>query len=215
MLLGNRQVDILGIGILKEVSYVVIDGWGLPAAQAAPGIFGVVVLTRAAASGSCGTAISVVGVIGQILDLGTPCHGTGGTVCRRINRTVIIHRVTITLGIHSLTLELARYAVGCNVEVQGDGRFLTVDPAALGRDDNHTVAGTHTVQGACGLTLEHVDALDVIRVQVNRAVGIISTRHTLTCREVGRRGDGHTVNYIQRSVVAAERTGTTNHDLGR
>ena len=102
-----------------------------------------------------------------------------------MDSSVIVHVQTITLRVHGLALKLARHAVGSDIEIDADGRSLTVDTATLGGNDNDTIAGAHTVKRTGGLSLQHVDALDVIGVQVNRTVGIIGTGNTLSCREVG------------------------------
>ena len=63
---------------------------------------------------------------------------------------------------------------------------------ALGRDNNHTVSGTRTVDGSRRSILQHLDGLDVGRVE---RVEILSRCHT--------------VNHVER-VASVHRTHTTN-----
>ena len=120
----------------------------------------------------------------------------------------------ITLGELGLDLRNRGNGGESHVGVKGDDRLSTGDIlTALGGDDDHTVAGAHTVQGGSGLTLQDVDALNVVRVDIQGAVGIVGTSHGTARGDVGRRGDRHTVDHIQRRVVAGEGTGTTDGDL--
>ena len=105
MLLSNGQIDILSVSVLKEVAQVIIDLRSLPAAQTTPCILGVVVLASAATTRSCGTAKSVIGILGKVNDLGTPSHGASWVVTRYSAVTILIK--VVTLSIHVLTLKLA------------------------------------------------------------------------------------------------------------
>ena len=67
--------------------------------------------------------------------------------------------------------------------------FLT----ALGRDDNHTIGGTRTIDSTCRSVLQHLDGLNIVR------------------REIANRGThGHAVDDIQRSLVSVQGTDTTD-----
>ena len=67
--------------------------------------------------------------------------------------------------------------------------------AALGGDEDDTVGSTCTVDGARGSVLQHLDALDVARVQI-----------------VDAALDGHTINDVER-VAVVDGSDTTDTNL--
>ena len=102
-----------------------------------------------------------------------------------------------------------------HVGAQRNDRLAAADVlAALGGDDDDTVAGAHAVQGGSGLAFQDVDALDVVRVDIQRTGGVVGTGDAVVRVHVRGRGDRHAVHDVQRRIVAGEGTGTTDGDLG-
>ena len=117
---------------------------------------------------------SVLGVIGQISDLRSPCRRRTGVVCT----------LAATLCVDILVLVLATQGLGTDVGREGDHRLSCVLATTLGRNDDHTVRSTDTIKCGCSLTLQDVDALNVLGVDINTTVGEVGTCYRVTCREV-------------------------------
>ena len=74
-------------------------------------------------------------------------------------------------------LVLAAQRLGTHVGREGDHGLGSILAAALGGDDDHTVRSTDTVQGRSSLTLQDVDALNILGVDINTTVGEVGTCH--------------------------------------
>ena len=72
-------------------------------------------------------------------------------------------------------LEFARYTFCTEVGRYCNHRFVGLERAAFCSDDNNTIGSTDTIEGRGGLTFEHVDALDVLGVDIDGAVGDVGT----------------------------------------
>ena len=93
--------------------------------------------------------------------------------------------------------------------------------ALFGRNEDHAVGGLTAVQGGGRGTLEDRDALDILGVEVRNAVAAIAVPgigHTAYGRVGllgGRIENGHTVDHIERLVVAGDRPHAADAYLGR
>ena len=123
----------------------------------------------------------VLAIGSKTIATGQRCIGIGSCMTKIITVLVGIHNVISAAG-NPVNAEVALI-----VHLQGLV-FLT----ALGRDDNHTVGSTRTVDSTCRSVLQHLNGLDVVRREV-----------TDSCTH------GHTVNDIERSSTS-ERTDTTD-----
>ena len=93
--------------------------------------------------------------------------------------------------------------------------------ALFGRNEDHAVGGLTAVQGGGRGTLEDRDALDILGVEVRNAVAAIAVPgigHTAYGRVGllgGRIENRHTVDHIERLVVAGDRPHAADAYLGR
>ena len=148
---------------------------------------------------------SISRVISQLRDQRSP---------RGLSSRLIL--TTWTLGISWLQLRLAWHLVHTQRRGKRDLRFALLSVlTALCRYNDHTVRSSHTVEGGSGLTFQDIDALDVIRINIEGAVGIIRSWGRVTCVIIRRRSDWHTIHHIERSIVARKRTWSTDGHLGR
>ena len=85
----------------------------------------------------------------------------------------------------------------------------------LSGNDDDTIAGAHTVKGRCSLSLKDVYALNVIGIYVKCTAWVVWTGNGFIGINIGGRCDRHTVNHIERSVVAVKWTGTADNYLWR
>ena len=93
--------------------------------------------------------------------------------------------------------------------------------ALFGRNEDHAVGGLTAVQGGGRGTLEDRDALDILGIEVRDAVAAVAVPcigHTAYGRIGllgGRIENGHTVDHIERLVVAGDRPHAADAYLGR
>ena len=79
-------------------------------------------------------------------------------------------------------------------------------------DDNHTVGTTGTVDGCGRYIFQHLDALDVGRIQKGQRVERrITARGSRTCR-CGIVIDNETINHVQRLIATRDGVTTTDAD---
>ena len=70
-------------------------------------------------------------------------------------------------GIHIEVIVIVHVAVLLQAEVGGKGNVnLTLLVGVLGGNNNHTVRSAGTIDGSCGGILQHVDAGDIILVDI-------------------------------------------------
>ena len=102
-------------------------------------------------------------------------------------------------------LELTRNTLSAKVGAYRNLRTIkTILCSTLCGNDNHTIRGTDTIKSRSSLTLKHVDALNILWIDINTTVGIVGTCNRRTGIEVGCSGNRHTVNYIKWLVVTVE-----------
>ena len=213
--LADVERGVEGDTRAEEVADVVIHARGYPGILTGlrqlghivepPGIRGVVVVERR------GHVAAIGRVVGQVADAGPPAHRRGGVEAQPLLRIAVIALCPLLLH-----LRAARHRLGAEVGGEGDVRAPDREsPSAFGGDDHHAVRGPDAVEGCGRLPLQHVDALDVVGVDVDGAVGNVGTAHALSGREVGCRLNGHAVDHIERCVVAGERAGAANDNLRR
>ena len=108
----------------------------------------------------------------------------------------------------------AQRRVGAVGRVEGDIGAVALT-TLLGGDNDGTVGGAATVEGSGVSALQYADALDVIGVNVLRAVARVkTTRDLATGRDVAVE-DGDPIDNPQRVVVTGQRVDAADQDLGR
>ena len=122
---------------------------------------------------------------------------------------------------HPVTvLELRQAERRLESQVRGEGHGLLPDAALLGRDQNDAVGGLAAVQRRGRSALEDRNALDVLGIEIRDAVAAVAVpgvgdsadgRISLLGRGVEHR---HSVDHIQRLVVAGHRTHAADTHLG-
>ena len=167
--LRNVERSVLSETSLEEVTYVVISPRCSPSIETGSSILRVVVLTlvQTVCSIIVLNVATIFRIVRQLADLRTPCR-------RRVG---VISSLTATLSIYILMLELAAQRLCTEVCGEGNYRLLNIFATTLGGDQDHTVRSTDTIKGRSSLTFQHVDALDVIRVDINATVGEVGTCH--------------------------------------
>ena len=109
-----------------------------------------------------------------------------------------------------LHLGQAHYRLPLQATVILDAHTTVLLGTLLGGDQDDTCAGTATVQGGSGSTLQNGHALNVVGVNgagtVTEVVTAVQTITAVGCRVV----QGHTIHNIQRLVATRERAHTTN-----
>ena len=119
-------------------------------------------------------------------------------------------------------LERRQAERGLEREVRGECHGLLFAGIALfGRNEDHAVGGLAAVQGGGRGTLEDRDALDILGIEIRDAVAAVAVPgigHTAYGRVGllgGRIENGHTVDHIERLVVAGDRPHAADAYLGR
>ena len=118
-------------------------------------------------------------------------------------------------------LELGQAERPLEGQVRGERHLLFLGAAALGRDQDDAVGGLAAVQRSRRSTLEDRHALDILGIEVRDTVAAVAVAG------IGRPADGrigllgrgvqhrHTVDHIQRLVVAGHRTDAADAHFGR
>ena len=206
-IVGYADVVAEGVAGLEEALDVVIDTGSRPGIEACFRTLRLVVhaLVHSVGVGvAVGDISAVAGIVRKFADERTP--GKRGL------RAVL---AAGTLGVLVLDLRIDGRRVEGIVRGEGDGGLARLGGGTLLRgDDDDTVGGAHSVEGGSGLALQHVDALDVVGIDIQRTAGIVGTGHGVAGAEVRGGSHGHSVHDVQRSVVAVERTGAADDDLG-
>ena len=151
-----------------------MSGGSCPSAKTCIGIFGIVVLPAMhAVCLSIGIIriAAISGIIGQFGNLRTPSR----------RRTRVVCTLTATLSIYILMFVLAAQCLGTDVGRESDDRLGSIFATTLGRDDDYTVRSADTIKGRSCLTLQHVDTLNVLRINIDATVGEVGIRYRVTC----------------------------------
>ena len=187
--MGDADRIAEGMTRLEEVLDVLIDTGGRPGVETGLGALRLVVL---AGMHAILLRVLVVGftavtrILGKVGDQRTPGNGC----VRNVLACTSLRILELDLGIDGRGVESV-VGAECDVRLAGPG-----GGALLGGDDDHTVGSAHAVQGGSGLAFQDVDALDVVRIDIQGTAGIVGTGHGIAGADVRRGSHGHAVHHI-------------------
>ena len=208
ILLRDTEVRVLCETCVEEVTYVVINLRCSPTIKTGWCILRVIVHSLVFTILLCICIICVTTVcciISQVWNLRSPTHG----------RWWVVRIHAVTLCINSLTLKLLAHCLCTQVGRECNLRTTTICLTTLGGNDDDTIRGTDTIEGRSCLTLQYIDALDIVWVDIDRTVCLVGTSYRSTSIIVCRRSNRHTIYHVKRRVIAWEWTGTTDDNLSR